>query len=396
MSNAIVALRQNANQVVDAGMPSILPVLKEAGIPPERFRATFASAVINTPSILDCDQQSIIQALVNCATDRLMPDNREAALVPFRTKVKDPDTNRDVYIDKVQYMPMIAGVRKRALELGGVLIDAQEVCRGDIFEHQLGDNPYIDHKHAPFGTPRGEVVGAYAIFRDKDLKVLHREIMDREAIEAARNVSRAKNGPAWNNFYGEMAKKTVARRGGKSVPNLDDRLRQIIERDDEYTDFNQESVERAERNIEHNPLLDERRRSAPSSTGQEQRNSTSQVDGSSPSGRANQEQGEPGNDGGQNGGEQNGGEQRTKIARMEPSVFQEYATALARLATMASLEKGQKTFWGDDRPWPKSGPDNDLATKILNMNKDRVDGKRPAEGMLDEIDAAIAASFEGL
>jgi recombination protein RecT len=406
--NALVNFRDQAAALIDDIKPDLVGLLKEVGVPFERFKATFTSAVVGNPDILRCDRTSIVQAIVKCATDGLMPDNREAAMVPFRTKVKDPSTGKDLYLDLIQYLPMIAGVRKRARELGGVIIDAEDVCEKDIFDHQGGDEPFIHHKRAPLGTKRGNIIGAYAIFRKEDGTILHREVMDAEQIEAARAVSRAKNSPAWANFYGEMARKTVARRGSKSVPNLNDKLRTIIEREDEYANFDQVAIERAEKNIDHNPLLDQPRQRtissnsqapmdivkdrAPSSAEQEQRNSTSQVAGSNPAAPSSSSSAtiSPSRADDDRRGDETQAQQPT---RLPAELMKKYASGLARMNTTASVEKAHAMFWGDHEKPAAGTPDFELAARILNANDKRTRGEIEATGFADEIEAMIDESY---
>lgn len=252
MSNT-PAIREDAKLIVE-DIADDLRMALPSNIPLERFKATFITAVAHNPDILLCDAQSIKTALMKSAADNLLPDNREAALVPFNTKVTDPVTKKETWKKLAQYMPMVQGIRKRALELGGARITAECVYENDHFDAVLGDNPHIEHKPAKLGQPRGEIIGAYAIFKDADGNILHREIMSKEDVESTRKVSRSKDGPAWREFFGEMAKKAVVRRGSKSVPSLPDNLRTVIERDDEYADFTQ--IAEKPRTIEHNPLLE--------------------------------------------------------------------------------------------------------------------------------------------
>jgi recombination protein RecT len=246
-----IAIRDDAKLIVE-DIADDLRMALPATIPLDRFKATFITAVAHNPEILQCDVQSIKTSLMKAAADNLMPDNREAALVPFNTKVKGPN-GKEEWKKLAQYMPMVSGIRKRALELGGARIHAECVYENDEFDAVLGDDPHISHKPAKFGKPRGEIIGAYAIFKDESGTILHRELMPKEDIESARKVSKSKDGPGWNNFYGEFARKTVVRRGAKSVPSISEKLRTIIERDDEYVDFTQ--LEKP-RTIDHNPLLE--------------------------------------------------------------------------------------------------------------------------------------------
>lgn len=250
MSNA-VSVRDDAKVIIE-DIADDLRMALPSTIPLDRFKATFITAVAHNPEILQCEPQSIKTALMKAASDNLMPDNREAALVPFNTKVKDAN-GKEGWAKLAQYMPMVQGIRKRALELGGARITAECVYENDHFDAVLGDDPHIDHKPAKLGQPRGAIIGSYAIFKDADGTILHREIMAKDDIEATRKVSRAKEGPAWNSFFSEMARKAVVRRGSKSVPSLPDNLRTVIERDDEYVDF---QMAEKPRTIDHNPLLD--------------------------------------------------------------------------------------------------------------------------------------------
>jgi len=248
-----IALRDDAKLIIEE-ISDDLRMALPSNIPLERFKATFITAVAHNPDILLCDAQSIKTALMKSAADNLLPDNREAALVPFNTKVTDPVTKKESWKKLAQYMPMVQGIRKRALELGGARITAECVYENDHFDAVLGDDPHIEHKPAKLGQPRGEIIGVYAIFKDGDGNVLHREIMSKEDVESTRKVSKSANGPAWNAFFSEMARKAAVRRGAKSVPALPDNLRTVIERDDEYVDFAQ--VAEKPRTIEHNPLLE--------------------------------------------------------------------------------------------------------------------------------------------
>ncbi len=134
-----------------------------------------------------------------------------------------------------QWVPMIRGVLKRARELGDLTaINAYVVYKKDVFEIALGDDAKIIHKPS-IDKDRGEIVAAYAIFKKGD-EVIHREIMTREEIERTRSVSRAATGGAWKDWFAEMARKTVIRRGSKSVP-MSQALSQIIQHEDRYVDF---------------------------------------------------------------------------------------------------------------------------------------------------------------
>src|SRR4051812_26804943 len=57
-------------------------------VPPERFVRVAMTAVIQNPDFLKMDRKLLIQELMKCATDGLIPDGREAAIIPFKGKPK--------------------------------------------------------------------------------------------------------------------------------------------------------------------------------------------------------------------------------------------------------------------------------------------------------------------
>ena len=196
----------------------------------DRFLNAAIAAVKQTPEILKATPRSIFTAITKAAQDGLMPDGREGVITVYRTQNKDGS-----WSDLAQWNPMIYGLRKRAREIDDVIVNAQVVHAGDEFVWEEGDEPRIVHKPAKLGTPRGEMVGAYAIIK-KDDHILHREVMDAGQINSVREQSKAKNGMMWTKFADQAWRKTVARRAFKSVP-CSERLSEVIQRDDDMFDF---------------------------------------------------------------------------------------------------------------------------------------------------------------
>lgn len=202
----------------------------------DEFKRTLLTAISSNRDLMYADRRTLINASIRCAADGLLPDGRRAALVVYKTKVKerDPSTGLDVerWIEAVQYMPMVAGIREQMRNSGEVVSAvAEAVHEGDHFKYRLGDNSYIEHEPPPLGQERGDVVGAYAIIRLKSGEVI-RDVMDRKRIEQARNQSRAKDSLMWKQFYDEGAKKTVLRRAAKQAP-LSPKLHRLMNRDEE-------------------------------------------------------------------------------------------------------------------------------------------------------------------
>jgi recombination protein RecT len=191
-------------------------------ISPEKFQRVALTVASQSPELLNADRRSLLGACVKCAQDGLVPDGREAALVLFG--------------GKVQYMPMMAGLLKRARNTAEIAsISAHVVYSGDEFGIEYGDDERLTHKPRLDGE-RGKPIGAYAIARLKDGSVM-REWMSVAEIEKVRNVSRAKGSGPWSQWWDEMARKTVFRRLSKWLPTdaEDSKLKSVqalAERDD--------------------------------------------------------------------------------------------------------------------------------------------------------------------
>ncbi|MCM0751583.1 hypothetical protein DEA98_10275 [Brucella pseudogrignonensis] len=65
---------------------------------------------------------------------------------------------------------------------------------------------------------------------------MHLETMSIEDFVKVRNASKAPDSPAWKNWTNEMYRKAVLRRGSKYVPINNDKIRALLERQDEMFD----------------------------------------------------------------------------------------------------------------------------------------------------------------
>ena len=171
----------------------------------DRFTRIAITAIQQNPDLLDKDRNSLFMGITQCAQAGLELDGKQAALVAFG--------------NTVQFMPMIGGLRKIAAKYG-VSIATGVICENDLFEYELGVQPTMTHKPPKLGTPRGNRIGVWAQAIDKDGR-LYLEVMDVAEVEAIRAISRAKNSGPWVSQWGEMARKTVARRLWKTLPFYD-------------------------------------------------------------------------------------------------------------------------------------------------------------------------------
>lgn len=227
MSTAITTAPRSALNEITASFKELRPQLAAAlpaNVPVDRFVRTALTSVQLHPELLQADRRSLFLSCLQAATDGLIPDGREGALVVYRTNVgrKDPKTGRkaDEWIDKVQWMPMYGGLLKKIRNSDQLAsISANVVYEGDFFEHELGDQERIVHRPALSG--RGKPLAVYAIAHLKDGSI-YREVLPWEDVEQIRASSKAKDGPAWSNWPGEMARKSAIRRLAKRLPAASD------------------------------------------------------------------------------------------------------------------------------------------------------------------------------
>lgn len=204
-------------------------------IGPERFQRVVMTAVNRNSELLIADRKSLLESCMLCAQDGLLPDGRQAALVIFNTNIAKKGEPPN-WIKKVQYMPMVAGIRMKIYQSGEIKgLTARIAYENDEFDVVLGDNERIDHKPNLFD--RGRMIAGYAVatFRDGSKEF---EVMTIADIEKVRAVSRNKDAGPWRDWYEEMAKKTVIRRLSKSLP-VSAELSDFLRRDDSFYDLNQ-------------------------------------------------------------------------------------------------------------------------------------------------------------
>lgn len=213
--------------------------LLPANVKVERFKSAAVAAAKHNPDLLFADKRSLFNALTKAAQDGLLPDGREAHIAIYSTKVQGKNGGQDTWVKMAQYNPMVYGIRKRAMELGGIIVDAQVVHKADTFKRVQGDAPQIIHEPADLDADRGPMVGVYAIFK-KDGVILHREVMNAKEVEDVRAQSKAKDSLMWTKFATEGWRKSVIRRGIKTVPVSED-FERIVRRDDEHFDFSHDN-----------------------------------------------------------------------------------------------------------------------------------------------------------
>jgi recombination protein RecT len=214
-------------------------------IPTDRFVRTIITAIHANPALATADRTSLKLACMKAAEDGLLPDGREGALVIYNTEVKDHKTKTSTWVKKVQWLPMVWGLCKKARNTGEVAkITAHVVFRHDHFRMIYGDDELFEHE-APLDVPDEDMVeanaiGAYAIATMKDgTKV--RAWRHRRHIMLAKAKSKAQDGMLWTTFWEEGWQKTAIRYLNKYLPSSQELqgFAKAAERDDELADMNE-------------------------------------------------------------------------------------------------------------------------------------------------------------
>lgn len=237
MSNALQAIDSIKTEV--RGLGPEFKALLPSHISEEKFIQTCMMAIQKNQDLAhpDVDKPSLFLACAEAASDGLIPNGKEAALVIFNTNVGTREKKR--YIKKVQYMPMIGGMKKLVRNSGTIKKWTINVVKeNDYYEYELGDNERIVHR--PTLKNRGATVAAYSIAVLTNGEV-SRVWMDLEDLEAVRKTSKNAEEIIWKKHRDEMYKKTVARRHYKDLehsPELDrymdrwDKDFEIVDEDD--------------------------------------------------------------------------------------------------------------------------------------------------------------------
>lgn len=199
----------------------------------EKFVRVVMTAIGLNSKLVEAERNTFFSACMKAAQDGLLPDGKEAAITTYNTK------NGVV----AQYMPMVAGLRKKARNSGEIAyMTADVIYSNDEFEYYL-DHTGIHFTHRPkLFADRGDAIGAYSFAKLKDGEISV-EVMNKEQIESVQKMSKGTNTP-WNGpFWSEMWKKSVMRRHSKVLPMSSDLEMSLTADDDLYDLPKEEPVE---------------------------------------------------------------------------------------------------------------------------------------------------------
>ena len=196
-------------------------------IKPEGFAASIVLAVQKDQKLQQCSRETLMQAVLNLAAMGLVPNGRDAHLIPFNSK---DGMACQVIVDYKGLIDIL--LRNRSVKK----IHADIICENDLFAHSMGE---VKEHTWDVGKPRGEVRAVYAQawLEGGEQKA---EVLTVEEVEKVRAISKAKNSGPWVDWWNEMAKKTAVRRLSKML-RLSAEEKEIIERVDrtEFREINE-------------------------------------------------------------------------------------------------------------------------------------------------------------
>jgi phage RecT family recombinase len=203
-------------------------------IKPEKFMQIAATAAMLNPQLQECTPASLMTALIQCAKDGLVPDNREAAIVVYNKK------EGSEWVSVAQYQPMIDGVLKRLRMSSEVpYIAAKPVYDGDHFNYWMDmDGEKFEYRPQFDTSKRGDLKLVFAAAKLKTGEMVL-EWMPKEEVDKIMYMSKSavdkktgqlKQNSVWVQHYERMALKTVLHRISRRLPNASE-VMEMIERE---------------------------------------------------------------------------------------------------------------------------------------------------------------------
>lgn len=171
-------------------------LLERMGITPDAYARATLNALIMNPQVAECTPVSLEKALISSISCGLVPDGRQAVIVPFK--------------GVATFIPMIEGRLALARQaLPGIAFRARCVYQGDLWEYSEGLRPVLDHTPKAADKRDDKIIAAYAIAELPGSGAREFEVLLRGDIDRYMALSPSgKRGP-WGKHYGEMAEKTV-------------------------------------------------------------------------------------------------------------------------------------------------------------------------------------------
>lgn len=190
---------------------------------PDRFIRVALTALMKTPKLAQCTENSIFKCMLDLSSLGLEPDGRRAHLIPYE--------NRKTGVTEAQLIIDYKGLIELAKRSGEIKMwRAELVCENDEFSWDTG---IVTHK-VDWLRPRGKSLAVYSHVKNQD-DIDDYEVMTMDQVELIRKRSKSGQSGPWVNDFDEMAKKTVMRRHSKRL-TLSPEFNDALQKDDDKID----------------------------------------------------------------------------------------------------------------------------------------------------------------
>lgn len=201
---------QRFTEMWDNALPLISKLVPKH-VEPAHVFAIALTARQRDPRLMECTDVSVLRASILSAQFGLDVSGvgGKAYMIPY--------WNSELRVHEARFQFGWRGLLELAMRTGKIAaLYTREVYEGEAFQYEDGLQQVLHH--VPSGTPSDNVVAAWAVAVHTN-GYRQPEVLFHHQIEARRKVSKAADGPAWTNWYPEMAKKTVLRLLCKKLPD---------------------------------------------------------------------------------------------------------------------------------------------------------------------------------
>lgn len=182
------------------------------GVTKDKFMRTALQGIQthrDKDKLASADRSSFYLAVQKAASDGLLLDGREAALV--------------VFSNSVSYMPMVQGLIKLARNSGDIKnIEAAVVHRHDRFTYIMGEDSSPKHEADWFADDRGEPIGVWAVITLSSGEKIPTMLSKSKVMRVAAKSKNAyqydpTKGDAWEEWWKKTAVKNVLKYAPRST-----------------------------------------------------------------------------------------------------------------------------------------------------------------------------------
>ena len=170
---------------VDKRVDDSASLVERMGLSVDQYKRVALNAFVTTPALAECTESSLDRAFMQCIMAGLMPDGKEAAIVPFN--------DRNNGTKDATLIPMVKGQLKLARRATpGLTLNVKAVYRDDDFDHDEGTQPRLYHKPNPTGARADtDIIAVYARALFPGASAWEFEVLYRSDIDRYRAYSRS-------------------------------------------------------------------------------------------------------------------------------------------------------------------------------------------------------------